>query len=61
MHAWLLASRQKVPDGSATARAIDYGPKRWVELTRFMDDSKVAVDNNRVENLIRRIALDRKN
>jgi transposase len=61
LHAWLLASRQKVPDGSATARAIDYSLKRWVALTRFIDDGNVAVDNNRVENLIRPIALGRKN
>lgn len=26
---WLAAQRQKVPDGSATARAIDYSLKRW--------------------------------
>jgi len=29
LHAWLLAQRQKVPSGSATARAIDYSLGRW--------------------------------
>ena len=29
LHQWLTQQRQKVPDGSATARAIDYSLKRW--------------------------------
>lgn len=61
LHAWLIANRQKVPDGSATAKAIDYSLKRWVALTRFIDDGELAADNNRIENLIRPIALGRKN
>jgi transposase len=31
---WLIPQRQKVPEGSATAKAIDYGLNRWVALTR---------------------------
>lgn len=61
LHAWLIANRQRVPDGGATAKAIDYSLKRWGPLTRFLDDGELAVDNNRVENLIRPIALGRKN
>ena len=61
LHAWLLAQRQKVPDGSATAKAIDYSLGRWVALTRYLDDGALPADNNRVENLIRPIALGRAN
>ena len=61
LHAWLMANRQKVPDGSATAKAIDYSLKRWAALTRFIDDADLAADDNRIENLIRPIALGRKN
>ena len=61
LHDWLIANRQKVPDGSATAKAIDYSLKRWAALTRFIDDADLAADNNRIENLIRPIALGRKN
>jgi transposase len=61
LHDWLLANRQKVPDGTATAKAIDYSLKRWAALTRFIDDADLAADNNRIENLIRPIALGRKN
>ncbi|WP_407068045.1 IS66 family transposase [Leptothrix discophora] len=61
LHDWLIANRQKVPDGGATAKAIDYSLKRWAALTRFIDDADLAADNNRIENLIRPIALGRKN
>jgi len=61
LHNWLMANRQKVPDGSATAKAIDYSLKRWAALTRYIDDGDLAADNNRIENLIRPIALGRKN
>ena len=61
LHAWLMANRQKLPDGSATAKAIDYSLKRWAALTRFIDNGDLAADNNRIENLIRPIALGRKN
>ena len=53
--------RQKVPDGSATARAIDYSLKRWRALTRYLDDGAVPIDNNWVENQIRPWALGRSN
>lgn len=61
LHAWLLAQRQRVPDGSATARAIDYSLGRWGPLTRYLDDGDVPIDNNWPENRIRPIALGRKN
>ena len=61
LHQWMLAHRQKVPDGSGTARALDYSLKRWTALTRYLDDGAVPIDNNRVENQIRPWALGRSN
>lgn len=61
LHQWMLAHRQKVPDGSATAKALDYSLKRWTVLTRYLDDGAVPIDNNRVENQIRPWALGRSN
>ena len=61
LHRWLLLQRQQVPDGSATARAIDYSLKRWPALVRFIDDGELPIDNNWVENQIRPIALGRSN
>lgn len=61
LHQWLLLQRQKVPDGSATARAIDYSLKRWTALVRYLDDGDLPIDNNWVENQIRPIAIGRSN
>ena len=61
LHQWLIAQRHKVPEGSATARAIDYSLKRWRALTRFIDDGDLPADNNWVENQIRPIAIGRNN
>jgi transposase len=61
LHHWMRQQRQKIPDGSATARAIDYSLNRWAALTRFLDDGELPIDNNWVENQIRPIALGRSN
>jgi hypothetical protein len=46
----MLLQSQKVPKGSATARALDYSLRRWVAMTRFVDDGQLPVDNNWIEN-----------
>ena len=61
LHAWLLAQRGKVPEGSATARAIDYSLRRWTALTQFLSNGQLPIDNNWIENQMRPIALGRKN
>ncbi|SLT29977.1 putative transposase [Klebsiella pneumoniae] len=50
-----------MPDGSGTAKALDYSLKRWEALTRYLDDGAVPIDNNWVENQIRPWALGRSN
>lgn len=61
LHALLTRQRHVIPNGSATARAIDYSLKRWVALTHYLSDGRVPIDNNWIENQIRPIALGRKN
>jgi len=61
LHQWLTQQRQKVPDGSATAKAIDYSLNRWKALMRFIEDGALPIDNNWVENQIRPIAIGRNN
>jgi transposase len=61
MHAWMLLMRHKVMDNSAAAKALDYSLRRWAALSRFLDDPQLPIDNNHIENLIRPIALGRKN
>jgi hypothetical protein len=61
LHAWMVLQRQQVPDGSATARALDYSLRRWEALTRFIDDARLPVDNNHLEGQIRPIAVGKHN
>ena len=61
MHEWMQLQRQKITDGSATAKALDYSLRRWGALTRFLDDGQLPIDNNWVENQIRPVALGRGN
>src|SRR5882672_1377091 len=61
LRAWFVLQRQRVPEGSATAKAIDYSLNRWQALTRYLDDGRLPVDNNWIENRIRPIALGRNN
>lgn len=61
LHEWMRLQRQKLPDSSATAKALDYSLRRWSALTRFVDDGQLPVDNNWIENQIRPIAMGRNN
>ena len=57
---WLQLERSRVPDCSATAKALNYSLNAWAALTHHLVDGDVPVDNNHCENLIRRWAMGRK-
>ena len=61
LHQWMLRQRQRVTDGTATAKALDYSIKRWAALSRFAQDARLPIDNNWIENQIRPIAIGRNN
>ncbi|MBK7694805.1 MAG: IS66 family transposase [Saprospiraceae bacterium] len=46
---------------SAIGKAFAYTLKRWDKLTKYVELGQVEIDNNLVENVIRPIALGRKN
>ncbi len=46
---------------SQLGEAIRYAQDQWVELCRYVDDGRVEVDNNLVENAIRPTAIGKKN
>lgn len=50
-----------MPDGSATAKAMDYSLHRWAALTRYLADPALPIDNNFDEQQIRPWATGRKN
>ena len=58
---WLIAQRRTVADGSGMARAMDYSLKRWEALARYATAGHLPIDNNRIENGIRPIAIGKKN
>jgi hypothetical protein len=61
MHAWMLAQRDLVPNGSTTAKARDRKLKSCLALLRYMEDGAVPIENNLVENQIRLWALGHSN
>lgn len=61
LHRWLLEYRPKVPDGSATTKAMDYSLNRWAVLTRYLADPALPIDNNVDEQQIRPWATGLKN
>ena len=58
---WLDASLPQVPPQSATGRALTYLDGQWEALIRYLDDGRLEIDNNLLENAIRPFALGRKN
>jgi transposase len=61
MRAWLDAQRDRHPPKSPVAAAIRYADNQWDELSVFLDDERVPLDNNGSERALRRVALGRKN
>ena len=41
--------------------AVRYLTNQWAALQRFVDDGRLAIDNNRAENQLRVVAVGRKN
>jgi len=58
---WLQQVQPQVPPKSLTGRALGYLSDHWENLVRYLEDGRLEIDNNGVENAIRPIALGRKN
>src|SRR5690606_18233190 len=58
---WLQAQRCKLSAKSRLGEKLAYIHNHWDGLQTFLTDGRVEIDSNRVENLIRPIALNRKN
>lgn len=56
---WL--DRQSVPPQTLLGKAIGYTQKQWPRLLVYIEDGRLNIDNNGVENAIRPFALGRKN
>ncbi|MFB1485480.1 transposase, partial [Corallococcus sp. RDP092CA] len=49
------------PPKSPMGQALSYATKQWDSLTRFVEDARLPLDNNRSEAALRKAALGRKN
>jgi transposase len=58
---WLQAQRLRVSSKSRLGEKLAYIHRHWDGLQTFLHDGRVEIDSNSVENLIRPIALNRKN
>lgn len=58
---WMTEQYRQVTPKSPIGKALEYSMKRWKELTMFTTDGQLEIDNNKIENEIRPIALGRKN
>ena len=58
---WLREQRGRVSKNSETGKAINYSLKRWLALTRFLDDGRLCMSNNAAERELRAVAVGRKN
>jgi transposase len=59
--AWCEQQLARIPGKGDLAKAMRYALGRWASFTLFLDDARVAIDNNSAERAIRPIAIGRKN
>ncbi len=60
LRAWLDASLLAVPPQSLTGKALAYLDRQWPKLIRVLDDGRLPLDTNLVENAIRTFVVGRK-
>ena len=60
-HAWAEAQLTRIPGKGDLAKAFRYGLSRWSSFTLFLDDGRVAIDNNAAERGMRPIGVGRRN
>jgi len=58
---WLAGARARVSPRSRMGEKLAYFANHWEGLTVFLDDGRVEMDSNAVENMIRPLTLQRKN
>ncbi len=60
-HAWAEQQLTRISGKSDLAKAFRYGLNRWPSFTLFLDDGRVAIDNNPAERGMRPIGVGRRN
>ena len=60
IRAWLDEVFPSVPPESLTGKALTYLHNQWPKLIRYLDDGRLSIDNNAIENAIRPFVMGRK-
>jgi transposase len=61
MQPWLQGLKETVLPKGPLGEAIRYALNQWQALSRYLEDGRLAIDNNIVERQIRGVAVGRKN
>lgn len=61
LHQYLIKASKEVLPKSPIGKAIHYSLVRWDKLTHYLGHGGLHIDNNKIENMIRPLALGRKN
>ncbi|KEZ21171.1 Transposase [Sphingobium yanoikuyae] len=61
LHAWAETQLTRIPGKGDLAKAFRYGLTRWPAFCLFLDDGRVAIDNNVAERALRSIGIGRRN
>lgn len=61
LHAWAEKQLLRIPGKSELTKALHYGLNRWQSLCLFLQDGRVAMDNNAAERALRPIGVGRRN
>ena len=61
IHERLLQARGDVLPKSPMGQAVTYALNQWVALQRYLEDGRLAIDNNATERSLRGVAVGRKN
>jgi transposase len=61
MRRWLESSLPQVPPATLTGKALGYLHNQWDSLIRYLDDGRLAIDNNATERAIRPFVIGRRN
>ncbi len=59
--AWAERQLTRIPGKGDLAKAFRYGLSRWTSFTLFLEDGRVAIDNNAAERALRPIGVGRRN
>ena len=61
LHTWLEKSLPAVPPSTLTGKALTYLRNQWPKLVGYLEDGRLAIDNNACERAIRPFVLGRRN